>query len=160
MALSTPDTEGAIADDGEAVTVHLRSAPSTPAARRQETVLDRLQDLEEHDVVPDLAIERWGAQVTIPVPDGDSDAGAVDLFEEFETAGVRLEPFFEIREAVGGLLSSGPSASRTISFPVVCITIRRDGDLTGLYPCWKDGVHQSVEDCLDTLADGETAENL
>jgi hypothetical protein len=164
--MTTPDTEGGVADDGEAttVTIHLRAAPSTPAARRQETVLDRLRELEEHEVVPDLTIERWSAQVSVPVQAGDSDAGAVELFEEFEAAadeaGLRLEPFFETREAVGGLLSSGPSASRILSFPVVCLTVRRDGDLTGLYPCWNDGVHQSVEDGLGALADGDGAENL
>jgi hypothetical protein len=166
MSLTTPDTEGGSADDveGVTVTVHLRSAPSTPAVRRQEVVLDRLRELEEHDVVPDLTIERWSAQVSVPVQAGDSDAGAVELFEEFEAAadeaGLRLEPFFESREAVGGLLSSGPSASRILVFPVICLTIRRDGDLTGLYPCWNDGVHQSIEDVLGALADGDAAENL
>jgi hypothetical protein len=162
------DTEGgsALAEDDSAVsvTVHLRSAPSMPAANRQEAVVSRLTDLSSAGVIPEAGIERWSGQVTVPVAGADTDAGAVELFEEFEAAaddaGVRLEPFFESKQAVGGLLSAGPTAARIIAFPVVCITIRRDEALTGLYPCWKDGVHHSVEDCLDALADGEPVENL
>jgi len=166
MAMTALDTEGEIALDEDAltITVHLRAAPSTPAANRQSSVVSRLRELEERGTIPEAGIERWSAQVTVPVADADSDAGALELFEEFETAadaaGVRLDPFFATREAVGGLLSAGPTASKIVAFPVVCITIRRDGDLTGLYPCWNDGDHQRVEDCLDALAEGEPVENL
>lgn len=166
MAMTALDTEGDIALDEEAitVTVHLRSAPSTPAANRQQSVVSRLEDLAASGVIPEIGIERWSAKVTMPVADADSDAGALELFEEFETvadeAGVRLDPFFETRENVGGLLSAGPPASKIVAFPVICITIRRDETLTGLYPCWNDGEHQSIEYCLDALADGDPVENL
>lgn len=168
MSMTALDTEAdhdLDADDSAvSVTVHLRSAPATPAASRQEAVVTRLRELASAGAIPDVGIERWSAQVTMPVADADSDAGAVDLFEEFETvadeAGVRLAPFFETKEAVGGLLSAGPTASKILAFPVVCITIRREETLTGLYPCWKDGEHHSVEDCIDALADGGPAENL
>jgi hypothetical protein len=43
---------------------------------------------------------------------------------------------------------------------VVSITVRRDGDLVGLYPCWVDGDQQRVEDCLDTLEAGGDIANL
>ena len=168
MAMTTLDTEGDLAldeDDGDvSVTVHLRAAPSTPAASRQEAVVSRLTELSTDGAIPEASIERWSGQVTVPVTEADTDAGAVELFEEFEAAaddaGVRLDPFFETKQAVGGLLSAGPAASKIIAFPVVCITIRRDDALTGLYPCWKDGEHHSVEACLDALADGAPVENL
>jgi hypothetical protein len=168
MAMRALDTEGesgpAESDSTVSVTVHLRAAPSMPAANRQEAVVSRLTDLAGTGTIPEANIERWSGQVTVPVSDADTDAGAVELFEEFETAadeaGARLEPFFETKQAVGGLLSAGPSASKIIAFPVVCITIRRDEALTGLYPCWKDGEHHSVEECLDALDDGEPVENL
>lgn len=168
MAMTALDTEGASgldADDSAVtVTVHLRAAPSTPGGSRQEAVVSRLRDLAAAGAIPDIGIERWSAQVSVPVADDDSDAGALELFEEFESvadaAGARLDPFFETKEAVGGLLSAGPTASKIVAFPVVCITIRREEALTGLYPCWKDGEHYSVEDCIDALADGVPVENL
>jgi len=164
-ALDTQGASGPEEDDSAVtVTVHLRAAPSTAAANRQESVVSRLTDLASAGTIPEADIERWSGQVSVPVSDADSDAGALELFEEFESvaeaAGIRLDPFFESKEAVGGLLSAGPTASKIVAFPVICITIRRDETLTGLYPCWKDGDHHSVEDCLDALADGGPVENL
>lgn len=168
MATSTPDTEGASetdADEALTVTVHLRAAPSSAAGRRQQSVLSKLRELEAEGTIPGLTVERWSPQVTVPMPEeAGRDAGAVELFEEFETvaeeSGIRLEPFFETRETVGGLLSSGPTNQQTLVFPVVCLTIRREGELTGLYPCWNDDEHQSVEDGLAALESGEGIENL
>ncbi len=149
--------------DAFAVTAHLRVSPTGAAARRQQAVLDRLRALESTGSIEDLTIERWGARVNVPVSAADRD-DAVALYEEFERAadrtGIQLEPFFEARKAVGGLLSSGPPTERIIVFPVVSITIRREGELTGLYPCWNGGVHESVEDCLGALATDDPVENL
>jgi len=156
-----PDTD---AGADSTVTLHLRASAPAAATRRQRTVLDRLRSLATDGVVPDLRVERWSSRVTVSDGD-DGERGPVALYEEFETAAdradARLEPFFETREAVGGLLSAGPPTDRVIVFPVVCLTVRRDGDLTGLYPCWKDGTHYSVEDALDALAtDAGDPENL
>lgn len=167
MATTTPDTEGGSEtelDEAVTVTVHLRAAPSSAAARRQESVLSTLRELEA-ETIPELTVERWSPQVTVPVPEeAGRDAGAVELFDEFEAAAeesdVRLQPFFERREAVGGLLSSGPTNQQTLVFPVVCLTVRREGELTGLYPCWNDGVHESVEDGLGALESADDVENL
>lgn len=160
----TASTDGTGADERLAVTVHLRSSPSTAVARRQRSVVDRLDDLEDAAQVPAPTVERWGSRVPVPATDGNAEAAAVTLYEELsaaaEEAGARLEPFFEQREVVNGLLSAGPASERVVVFPVVSLTVRRDGDLTGLYPCWQDGTHHSVEDALDALADGDTAENL
>ncbi|MFD1586319.1 HTH domain-containing protein [Halorientalis brevis] len=155
-------TDGESAD-AFAVTAHLRASPTGAAARRQQAVLDRLRSLEATGTIEDLTIERWGARVNVPVSEADRD-DAVALYAELERAaartGVQLEPFFESRKAVGGLLSSGPPTERIIVFPVVSITIRRAGELTGLYPCWSDGVHERVEDCLGALANDDPVENL
>jgi len=166
--MTTLETEGGAErkySESLTVTAHLRAAPSSPASRRQQSVMKTLDELEADGTIPELAVERRSKQVTVPVLDEDSgDAGAVELFEAFESAadeaGIRLEPFFETREAVGGLLSSGPTNEEIIVFPVICLTIRREGDLTGLYPCWNDGVHESIEDCLGALGAGEGVENL
>lgn len=163
-AVDGPEAEdGAEGDPEFTVTVHLRSSPVSAAARRQKTVLDRVRELEAEGAVPELRVERWGARVSVPAEDAHPDDAAA-LFTEFEAAaedaGLRLTPFFETRESVGGLLSSGPATERIIIFPVVSLTIRDDDGLAGLYPCWNDGIHQSVEDCLGALADGEDGRNL
>jgi len=156
-------TTGSESNGGFTVTAHLRASPTGAAARRQQAVLEQLRALEAEGTIPDLTVERWGSRVNVPVSERD-DSGAVALYEEFERAaeayGLQLEPFFESRKAVGGLLSSGPPTERVIVFPVVSITIRRDGDLAGLYPCWSDGDHHSVEDCLDALMSGGDGGNL
>jgi hypothetical protein len=152
-------------DEAISLTLYLRASPSSVAARRQQSVLDTLGQLAEDDALPALSVERWSRRVNVPVPeDGSEDAAAVELYEELEAVAdrvdARLDPFFEEREAAGGLLSSGPPAQQVIVFPVVCVAVRRAGEVTGLYPCWKDGVHHSVEDCLGALAAADSVENL
>ena len=147
------------------VTLHLRSSAPAAATRRQRNILQRLRSLASDGVVPDLRVERWSSRVTVSADGDDGDRDPVALYEEFETAAeradARLEPFFETREAVGGLLSAGPPTDRVIVFPVVALTVRRDGEVTGLFPCWNDGTHHSVEDALDALAtDAADPENL
>jgi hypothetical protein len=158
------DVTEAVEDEGLAITLHLRSSPSTAAARRQRSVLDRLEELATPPGALELSVERLGSRVTVPERDDVDLDGAVALYEELaaatDEAGARLEPFFEEREVVNGLLSAGPTNERLIVFPVVSLTVRRDGDLTGLYPCWKDGEHRSVEDALGALTDGDAVENL
>jgi hypothetical protein len=46
---------------------------------------------------------------------------------------------------------SATDNERDIVFPVICLTTRRSGRLTGVYPCWLDGDHHSVEDGLARL---------
>jgi hypothetical protein len=80
----------------------------------------------------------------------------VELYEEFlEALGDdgHLDPFFEDRPGIG-------RASRVVVLPVITLALRRDGELTGLYPCWKDGHHYSIEQGLEALERGEDAENL
>ena len=157
----TTPADGTDADTSElSVTVHLRSSPSTPVARRQQSVVDRLDELVAAERVSEPAVERWGARV----PVSTAEESAVGLYDDLsaaaEDAGARLDPFFERREVANGLLSAGPPTEEVIVFPAVSLTVRRGGDLVGLYPCWQDGTHHSVEDALDALAAGDSATNL
>jgi hypothetical protein len=166
MSVTDPTADASSDAAGDrSVTVHLRAAPSAAAGRRQRAVLDRLRALEADGTVADLTARRWSSRVTVPVAEPDADeASAVDLYAEFEALAaestLQLEPFFEKRHRTGGLLSGGPPTEREVVFPVVCVTVRRDETLVGLYPCWRDGEHHAVEDGLDALADGESGANL
>ena len=138
------------------VTIYLRVGAPTAARDRQVEARARIEALADAGVLPDLAVEEWPSKAVVPA-DGPADA-AVGTYDEFADAaatrpGVHLDPFFEDRPGVG-------RAERVVVLPVVCIAVRRDGDLTGLYPCWSDGTHQAVEDGLAALEAGEDAENL
>jgi len=47
-----------------------------------------------------------------------------------------------------------------VTFPPVSVALREAGELTGLYPRWNDGTHESIEDCLNALASGDLVENV
>ncbi|MEF8776089.1 MAG: HTH domain-containing protein [Haloarculaceae archaeon] len=144
-------------------TLYLRSAATGPAARRQRSVRDRFESIGAGPEEPELRVRRWGRTVTAASESAeDSGEALLGRYEAFatavEAAGGHLEPFFEERERASGLLVGGRQ-ERVVRFPVCCLAITRDGTTTGLYPCWLDGSHQSVEDGLDALAVGDP-ENL
>lgn len=145
------------------VTLYLRSGPSGPADRRQRTVRDRFEALDLGDGEWSRTVERWARTVT--TREGVTDEAAArlltlyDRFDESVTrAGGRLEPFFQVRTRSSGLLVGG-TEEEVVTFPVSCLAITRDDAVTGLYPCWLEGTHHSVEAGLDALAAGDP-ENL
>lgn len=138
------------------VTLYLRSDAPTAARDGQTDARVRIEALADAGVLPDLTVNEWPSKAVVPT-DGPADP-AVGTYDEFAEAtsgypGVRLDPFFEDRPGVG-------RTDRVVILPVVCIAVRREGALTGLYPCWKGGDHQAVEDGLAALEAGETVENL
>lgn len=135
-------------------TAYFRASAPAVARTRQETARARLGALTDAGVLPDVEIGQWPNKASVPA-DGPTPP-PVELYEEF--LGVlgddgHLDPFFEDRPGVG-------RASRVVVLPVITLALRRDGELTGLYPCWKDGHHYSIEQGLDALENGEDAENL
>lgn len=138
------------------VTLYLRAGAPTTARDRQRNARARVEALVDAGVLPDLTVEEWPSKAVVP-NDGPTDP-AVETYDEFADAAaarpdVHLDPFFEDRPGVG-------RSDRVVVLPVVCIAIRRDGELTGLYPCWNEGDHEAVEDGLAALETGEDVENL
>jgi hypothetical protein len=159
------------------MTLRLRSGPSVVAERRQRRIAERLEAVSTESGIEALRTERWSDRVRVPAAEGDADVPAVTLYEELhaavDEAGGRLHPFFQEREAMETPVagadpadgarpaeSSTDDGERDIVFPVICLTVRRTGRLTGVYPCWLDGDHHSVEDGLARLEHGDAAENL
>lgn len=147
------------------VQVYIRPGASTVTKERQTQVRNRFESLVDIGVLAEITVEHWSKEVDVPDEGTATDEEAVELFDEFneaiEDADVpgRLEPFFEERPQVSSFFSSS-TTQRTIVFPVLGVTVRRDGELAGLYPCWLDGFHYSVGDCLDTLEAGDPPTNL
>ena len=171
-------TEHDVADSGEDVepelaetpvyadlefTLYLRPGASTVTKERQKRIRERFERLEEHAVLETLSVEQWSKEVTVTDDGKSADETAVQLYDECKTAveavGGRLQPFFEESQPVSGFLSRA-SNDRVLVFPVLGVTVRRDGELVGLFPCWIDGTHYSVGDCLDRLEAGEVVTNL
>lgn len=142
-----PDVDLEAPFDGE-VTVYLRSSAPDVARERQRATLDRIEQLRAAGALEDVEIVRWQGKVSEPADGPGSET--IVCYEEFvEAVGSQsLEPFFKQRPGVGRL-------DRVVVLPVICIAARRDGELVGVYPRWNDGVHESIEDALDALAEGE-----
>jgi hypothetical protein len=139
--------------DVEATAYFRASAPAVARAR-QETARARLNALVDADVLPELTVDRWPNKASVPA-DGPTPV-PVERYEEFLAAlgeDGHLDPFFEDRPGIG-------RSSRVVVLPVITLALRRDGEVTGLYPCWKDGHHYSIEEGLAALEQGEDAENL
>ena len=138
------------------VTLYLRAGAPTAARDRQADARARVEALGDAGLLPELTVSEWPSKAVVP-SDGPAD-GAVVTYDEFADAAaarpdVHLDPFFEDRPGVG-------RTDRVVVLPVVCVAVRRGGELTGLYPCWNGGTHESVEDGLAALEAGEDVENL
>lgn len=147
---SAPADGGAWPDD-LAVTLYLRSGAPTVARRRQAAVRERVAELADAGL--DVTVREWGKRAT--VPGTETDREAVDCYDEFVAAvgDARLEPFFEARRGAGG-------TTRVVVLPVLCLAVRRAGEVTGLYPCWRDGEHHGVMDGMAALEHRDDPENL
>jgi hypothetical protein len=138
------------------VSLYLRAGAPTAARDRQADARARVEALDEAGLLPDLTVGEWPSKAVVPT-DGPADP-AVGTYDEFEETvatrpGVHLDPFFEDRPGVG-------RTERVVVLPVICIAVRRGEAVTGLYPCWNEGSHESVEDGLAALESGEDVENL
>lgn len=119
------------------LTVYVDDGATGAEADRQAEILQAIDRLESAGVLTATDIVAWA----------DCDAGAV--YDEFGAAtGHRLAPHYQERD------------DDSIDVPSVCIAIRRDGDLTGLYPRRKNGTDQTVEDCIRALCNDDRVENL
>lgn len=142
------------------VSLYARAAPTPVGKRRQEDVRYRLDALAGEGRIPAVDVEQWPGQTTVRDTERSPSAA---LYEEFaaaaDAADARLEPFFRDRPGVSGLLQD-TTGDRQLTLPVVAVTVRQDSEIVGLYPCYRDGIHHRVEDCVDALEAGKLPANL
>jgi len=137
--------------------VYMRAFTPDAARRRQEAMLERMRELRDRGLVEAVSVTRWSNQVSVSrVRDREQPVG-VETYQELDDATdgteLSIEPFFRER--------SGHEADRTVlSLPVLCVAIRRAGEITGVYPCSAPDGSYSVTDCLDALAAGDDVENV
>jgi hypothetical protein len=141
-----------------AVELCLRSSAPSVARGRQDEVRDCVEALDGEGQVAETTVSWWSSRVCTP----GSDAGPADrcprvvgeILAVGERDGVAIEPYFRRRAA------ARDGDEDVIFLPVICLLVRRDGELQGLYPATVDGERYTVEDGLDRLAAGEDATNL
>lgn len=143
-------------DSNTEVELFVRSLTPDGAEEQQEKVINRLEELDDSDVIDEFRTYVWGKQICVPMSSDGGDikstSGESDMYREFiewsEENGVTLAPFFQERESVS-------RDSRVIVFPVMCLCVYEDGDLKNLYPHidLNDRRSYSVNDALDLLED-------
>ncbi len=137
-----------------AVTAYLRTGVTSVVRERQSRVRETVERAAAAGVVDDADVVGWPERVRAPA-DTDLAADALALYDEFVAAieAEPLVPFFEARPGAGG-------ADRVVDLPAICVAYRVDGNLAGLYPRWRDGEHDSIEDCLRALCNGDELRNV
>lgn len=122
------------------VTVYLRDRVESVERERQEVVIEEMDRLQDAGVLDDVAVESW------------SEIPAGERYGEFADAvgSEALDPFFEPKATDGG----------AVEVPAVCIAIREDDELTGLYPMETERTDQTVGDCVRALCAGDRVRNV
>ncbi|WP_178918257.1 HTH domain-containing protein [Natronomonas gomsonensis] len=143
---------GREAFDGD-VTVYVAESLSSESHERFRAVRDGFDRLEAAEVVDGVSVVTWPTEVDAPTDGPENEV--VATYDEFvESVGTdALEPFFEAE-------TGADDHERTVTMPDICITVRDEGELTGLYPKRDGSATQSVEDCLAALAMGDRVENV
>lgn len=143
------------------VTLYTRSDPPSPAEARVKSVRGRLRDLAADGAIGSLTVREWAKRV----PADTADEPAADLYRRFEEwageVGVDLEPYFHTRS---GYEPGTTHRGQWIVFPVMCLVVRREGDLTRVYPHSTGTTHRTVSDGIAAIGggrlDGESTEEL
>lgn len=129
----------------QTASVYVRASIPNPVRERVYDQIDRLEALEEGGALDSVQITTW--ETGVPTDDAARfDRPAVAAYERFRTWAARrdrsLAPGFSVRD----------DADETLRVPVVCVAIRDDGELSGVYPSERpDGTVETVEDGIDQL---------
>lgn len=126
------------------VALFVRDQLPPPTERQTQQMKDRLDSLENREIIETFITGTWPRRV----PLGGTDSGIRDRYLAYtawaRAAGVELTPFFGVRECY-----SPGDDERTdwLVLPAMCLTVTVGDSLSAVYP------HQTDEGCV-TVADG------
>ncbi|MFB6188441.1 MAG: HTH domain-containing protein [Halapricum sp.] len=137
--------------------VCLRSAVAGVVEARQDEVLDRIQQLKRSGVIDEVTVHYWSGRTNAPNDGARNESGYPDIVRELydvtTDSDLSLEPFFRQEE--------GDEDHRDVLYlPVVCLIVRCEGDIVGVYPATCGDDHESITDGLDALAEDDEWGNL
>ena len=137
----------------ESVQICLRRFAPDAAQQRQQDVLARLHDLSERGTIGDVTEEWWSTRVC--TPGAETGAGAScpaivgELLDAVDGTDISLQPAF--RQATG----HESTDSDVLYLPVICLVVRQNGEITGIYPACDGDEHYSVKDGIEQILAGE-----
>jgi len=137
------------------VELHVRSLAPRAGKRRQNSVIDRLEDLESEGYVDEWTVDVWGRQVGLSAAAARTDAGQfvlerVAAFRDWaDDTGRSVASFFETRHVDSGITGEQYTA---LVLPSLTLAEYRDGDLAYVAPCSDGDEVTTVTDRLDVLA--------
>jgi hypothetical protein len=140
------------AADSHRIDVYLRSLAPAGTHDAYHEVLDRLDALSSAAVVDDVRINIWGRRICQDEAFTRTETGRhlLDVIAQFEDWGGEYDadsaPFFEQREVSSSITDT---AFSVVVPPEICLAVRVDTALTGVFPTEIDGEPYSVRDYLD-----------
>ncbi|MGB9932173.1 HTH domain-containing protein [Haloarcula amylolytica] len=142
------------APGGRRATLFVRSDLPKPSQKRCTAIERELQELVCRGVLDDIETVEWEKRVPLQGPGNGNER---DLYNEFADwargAGVCLAPFFDTRLCYS---STTGEKRRELVMPAVCLAVYEDGDLVQVAPFADAGRTESVEECIEELAETGT----
>lgn len=143
-------------DNSLRIEVYIRAFVPEIARSQQEELLNRVTESHNAGHVDEVDVTHWSSQVCVDWTTGGEQPVGATVYRELQQAvagtDLSIEPFFRER-------SRGDSET-VVSLPVICLVLRRDDDIAGIYPCKTPEESHSVVDCLDAIERGDPVSNL
>lgn len=135
-------------DKGSGSKVQLFLRASTPLNGQPDEVIEYLEELRRKGRIQDYDVHEVPKQADI----NNQSSEAVQVFQEFESWAhdndVSIQPFFDRAEYESSL--SGDTGE-IVTFPVMCVSVYEDDELTAVYPCSNGQGSHTVHECLHEL---------
>lgn len=151
-----------VEDEGEVeFDVFVRSlSPPLGIRQRQEQLFSQLQDLQSAGRIDSYRVNLWGGGVCLcDVCSGTSVAETMlDNVEEFEQWAATQEAVTLPFERTTVDSTTLDQTSSELSVPSICLSVRVEADICGVFPCTVAGESISVTDYVETLAREESTE--
>ena len=131
------------------VDVYLRAFQ--PTHDSVDHVFETLERLADRGRIAGYNVESWPSRATLT----DEELPVVATFERFENwadeKGVSIRPAFDVHRHQCGFTGD---ESEVLITPSICLAVRDEDELQGVYPCSEDGTVCTVDDLLASLERG------
>jgi hypothetical protein len=136
------------------VEVYMRAFVPWEAQQRQRKMVETLREHAESDALNEVSVNLWSSRVGV----GDDSAEATletvaEIESALEATDYSMEPFFKTRPG-------RKHEQEKLTLPIMCVLVRDEDEICGVYPCSKPDGAESVPDLLDRLAEGRGLSNL
>lgn len=142
------------------VELYVRSLAPCGTRNEQDTIIERLLDLEEEGAVDEVDLTVWGNAVCLDGTSADVGTGkrVAERIQDFHSWSERgeasLEPFFNFSIVDSSIY--GDTFRRVIP-PHRCLAVYEDDQLQEVYPSTVNGTARTLQEGLQALEGDETA---